>query len=414
MALLIGLPYFAISLLSGPADKWVALKESFVTVSTEHNAVIVLKEVVYKSLNSGFLEKAEEEGKRVKKGQIIASLVTTMDAADEARSKEEVKPEPDQEEELNAQEQTEDEAEAESEKKPADGAKEEKSETPVHKDGIRADALSTFQALNEALKARDTASALKLKRELQYKLNTLEKSENNPGLSVVENERYIGSASAKQGEKFSVICSEPGQLSYYIDEYSGKLHMEQYYDFDYDRLFNEDIVGKNMRKAEFKRSDPVFKVISPTKWHIICELGMDDMESFSTQEKLSVILNGRELKGEVQDEFVINNRALVLIEMREPINFTEDGRRTRVTIVHDKIAAVVIPFEALTSEGREQGVYVKGINGEKVFRPVDIKHSNEEGYVVTSGSYTVKHEDGSFKTVDTVTSMDEVLVKHSK
>lgn len=404
LALLIGLLYFALSALLSPRDKWVGLKESFVSVSTEHNAIVVLKEVVYKSLNSGFLEKPEEEGKKVKKGQIIGSLVTSLDAADEA--KEEVA-------ELGSEEGGTEAEEGEGKEGTGAEQKEEKKK-PLNKEGLKEDANKTFGRLNQALKSRDTALALKLKRELQYKLSTLEKSENSPSSNVIEYERYIGSANAKQGDKFSIISSEPGQLSYHIDEYSGKLHLEQLYDFDYDKLFNGNIAVKNMKNTEFRRSEPVFKIISPSKWHIICELGMDEIESFSNQEKLSIIIEGRELKGEVQDEFVMGDRALVLIEMRDPLNLISEDRRKRVTIIHEKIAAVIIPYAALVSEGRTQGVYVKGINGERVFRPVDIKHTTEEGYVVTSGSYTIKEEDGSLSTIDTVTALDQVLVQETQ
>lgn len=420
LALVLGLLYFSLSWLLSPRDKWASLKESFVSVSTDHSAIIVLKEVVYKSLNSGHLEKPEEEGKKVKKGQIIASLVASMDAADEVSTSEDGQggeAEATKEEEALSEEasQADEEGTEGGEKEKKEGLKKDEAgqDGPANKEGLRQDAILTFQNLNEALKVGDTNKALKLKRELQFKLSTLEKSESNLGLGLIENDRYIGSGAAKQGEKFSVISSESGQLSYYIDEYSGKLHLEQLYDFDYDRLFGRDIVSKNMKNAEFRRSEPVFKVINPSKWHIICELGMDDIESFSNQEKLSVIMEGKELKGEVIDQYVIGSRGLVLIEMRDPLGNLSEKRKTEVTIVHDKIAAVVIPFEALSSEGRQQGVYVRGINGEKVFRPIDIKHTNEEGYVVTSGSYTVKDEDGSLRTIDTVTSLDQVLIQNS-
>lgn len=411
LSLIIGLIYVTLSFILTPRDKWVSLKESFVSVSTQHKALIVFKEVVYKSLNTGFLEKPEEEGKKVKKGQIIGSLVATRDASEESVSmldkKEEEKEDEATEEEEDGLESGEEEGEKLSKE---DEKKKEEVKTPTQTN-IETDARTTFHNLNQAIKDKDTSLALRLKRELQYKLNTLAKSENTGAQAVLENERFIGSATAKEGEKFSVISSESGQLSYFIDEFSGKLHIEQCYDFDYDRLFNTEIPSKNMMNAEFKRSDSVFKIISPSKWHLICELTMEDMEGFSSSEKVTVIIEGKELKGEVLDEFVINNRALVLIEMREPLNLVNETRKTNVTVVHDRIAALVIPFNALSSEDRQQGVYVKGINGEKVFRPIDIKHTNEDGYVVTSGSYTIKDKDGSLKTIDTVTSQDQVLIQ---
>lgn len=419
--ILFSILYLVFSLAFNNKDRWVSLKESFVSVSTEHRAIIITEEVIYKSLNTGFLEKAEEEGKKVKKGQILASLVSTLDFADEIK---EVKGQDEGGiiEEENIQEEAEGEENADEEAQ-ADADKQEKTEDKAeNKDNkeksksnsaIEQDATLTFNKLNQAIKDGETSKVLSLKRELNYKLDTLKKSSESQNNSNIENERFIGSAMAKAADKFSIISNEPGTLSYIIDDYSGKLNYDMRYDYDYEELFNGDIHSKNMKSAEFKRLEPVFKIVSPSKWHLICEVKIDDIENFRNSEKISIRIDGDEIKGEVIDKYIIGNFALAAIEIREPLNLMTSTRRTNVTIVHEKIAAVVVPYDALSSEGSVQGVYVKGINGERVFRPIDIKHSNEDGYVVTSGSFTVKDRDGGIKTVDTVTNGDSVLIRQT-
>lgn len=373
--------YFAIKLITNTPEKWAVLKAGYISVSTQHKAIVIADEIIYSSLNDGYLADAVAEGSRVKKGQVIATLIANENA--------------------NTNET------------------EDKDDTNSNA-GIRIDAKSMekeiqnfYSALNDALRNKDKFSAKIAKRELTYALEYKKKFEEGRDLKEAEfnaQEKYMGANDAKLDQQFSVIASESGTISYMMGELDGKLNYADRYSLDYKNLFSKQHESRNMYSQTIKSGEPGFKIIQSVKWHLMCQTSLEDLESFSLDDNISLQIAGEKLEGKVVDKFLAKDTGVVALQINEASRHMVSARLVDLTIVKDKMAGVLVPQNALVLKDNEKGVFIKGVGSEKVFRPIEILGQSDGGYIVSAGSYTYKDKAGVMHTVDTISSGDSVLI----
>lgn len=384
--------YAIINLNKGP-EKWTGLHSGFVSASTQHKALVVSEEIVFKTLNQGQISNAETEGKRVKKGQVIATLITSENTV------------PSEKDEVTSETIKENENPVTSDEKSAD------------KESIKKDTVKLYQELNDTLKKQNNSKAKNIKRELLYKLDYLQKIDNLNQKSIDNYnvfEKFVGSNLAESNQEFNIIATESGIVSYYIDKFHGKLNFENRYNIDYDNVFSnppipENVLGKNLQKG-----DAALKIVYNLKWHLMCKCSLDDLDTFKQDKVLKLQIGGNTFDGTVVDKFMAKNTGIVVFEINEASDYMINSRLLDVTIVKDEMSGVVIPRNAIFTENEVKGVYIKGVSGEKIFRPIEIIGQNDEGFIVTESSYTLTDEAGTIKTIDTVTSKDSVLLNGSE
>ncbi len=381
--------FFAINKYQQMSEKWVGVESGYISISSKHRGLIIVDEIVYKTLCSGYIENAENEGKRIKRSQNIATFIAKKGVYDDAPT------------------------DQNQEKIEADNI-ENKEDVSIDKNQVKLDADKLYTDLKEHLKNGNNKEAKNIKRELDYTLEHLKKLENDTYVdtsSFNENEKYIGSKEADDEQAFNIISSESGIISYYTDELTGKLNYENRYKLNYQKLFNEPDNFVNNINRKLNKDEKVLKLIYKQKWHLLCESSLEDLDTYKIDDKLTIYGNGEEFDAVIVDKFKSNDIGIICLEIAQVSDKLNQSRIINVTIESDEVAGVLIPPNAIVTENYVKGVYVKGLEQEKIFRPVQILGHEDEYTIVSEGSYTYKDENGNLQTVDTVNRNDKVLVK---
>ncbi len=366
-------------------DKWVEVDSQSISISSNHTAIVVTDDVVYTTLNAGYLENKEEEGKRIKKGQVIGTFVVT--AANN----------PD-----NAGQNLQDDNLLYADT------------VEVDKNKIKLNADKLYEDMKRELKNGNNFEAKKLKRELEYTIEHLNRLNNHTFVQkseFEENKKTIGSSSASPEQKFTIISSDAGILSYYVDNLSGKLRFEDRHRIDYDRLFNTSNIIVNRSGEKIKQNEKVLKIILDKKWYLLCQSTLDDLDRYKIDDKLNLYINNEEFDSVVVDKFMSKNTGIICLEIQKLSEKIAASRLLNVSLVSKEVTGVLIPQESIVRKDGVKGVYVRGIDGEELFRPIQILGTSNDNIVVSENSYIYKDENGELNTVDTVSRKDKVLVK---
>ncbi len=382
-AVVVAVVIFAIIKISEGPEKWVGVHSGFISSNTQHKALVMNDEIIYKALNSGSITNPESEGKRVKKGQIIATFVSSGNAESESSDNSDAN-----EPVINAEK--------------------------VDKTQVKDEITSLYKTLNEALKAGDNAKAKSVKKELIYAIDYLKKinrGENSSNEVYNAFEKLVGSNSAEQGQEFNIIAAESGIISYFIDNLDGKMMFANRYNIDYKKIFEERPYPENVLNNSIFKGDGVLKIIYNLKWHLMCEASMEDLDTFQQDKLLKIQVGAEILEGTVVDKFMAGETGIVAFEINESSDLMTKSRILDVTIIKDEMTGAVIPENSVVTVDGVSGVYVKGVSGEKVFRPIEILGRNKEGLIVSSGSFSYVDDSGEMRTVDTVKNDDSVMIK---
>ncbi len=381
--------FFAINKYQQMGEKWVGVESGYISISSKHRGLIIADEIVYKTLCAGYIENAENEGQRIKRSQNIATFIAkegNYASIDNNTNETDIT---------------------------ADMI-EEKEDVSIDKNQVQLDADKLYADLKAHLKNGNNKEAKNIKRELNYTLEHLKKLENDSYVdtsSFNENEKYIGSKEASDEQAFNIISSESGIVSYYTDELTGKLSYENRYKLNYQKLFNEPHDFVNNINRKLNKDEKLLKLIYKQKWHLLCESSLEDLDTYKIDDKLTIYGNGEEFDAVIVDKFKSKDIGIICLEIAQVSDKLNQSRIINVTIESDEVAGVLIPPNAIVTENYVKGVYVKGLEQEKIFRPVQILGHEDEYTIVSEGSYTYKDENGSLKTVDTVNRNDKVLVK---
>ncbi len=390
LAAIIFIVFFAIKKYQQMGEKWLGVESGYISISSKHRGLIITDEIVYKTLCPGYIENAENEGKRIKRSQNIATFIAKDQIASNAPT------------DTNTNKSTSDNIE-------------EKETVSIDKNQVKLDADKLYASLKESLKKGDNKAAKNIKRELSYTLEHLNKLENDTYIdnsSFNENERYIGSKEATDEQVFNIISSESGVISYYTDELTGKLNYQNRYKLNYQKLFNEPHNFTNNINRNLGQDEKVLKLIYKQKWHLLCESSLEDLDTYKIDDNLTIYGNGEEFDAVIVDKFKSKDIGIICLEIAQVSDSLNQSRIINVTIESDEVAGVLIPPNAIVTENYVKGVYVKGLEQEKIFRPIQILGHEDEYTIVSEGSYTYKDENGALKTVDTVNRNDKVLVKN--
>ncbi len=385
------LVFFAVKKFTQSSERWVGVDSGYISLSSNHKGLIITDEIVYKTLCSGYIVDEKTEGQRIKKSQLIANFISSADASADNT--------------VNNND--------ESSINPENDTNIINNDVSIDKNQVKLDANNLYGDLKTKLKNHDNKEAREIKRNLSYTLEHLKKLENKTIASKSifnENEKYVGSKDAKIEQIFNIISSESGVISYYIDDLAGDLKYEDRYNLNYQKLFNEPHEFVNNIDRTVNKDEKLLRLIYKQKWHLLCESTLEDLDTYKIDGKLSIYNGNEKLDAVIVDKFKSKDIGILCLEISQVSDKLNNSRLINVTIESDKVAGVKIPPNAIVSENYIKGVYIRGLNDERIFRPIQILGQEDEYTIVSEGSYTYRNEDGSVKTVDTVNRNDKVLV----
>ncbi len=369
---------------------WVEIESTSASIRRDVKGLIVTDSLVYKTYNTGVINEPKEEGSTIKNGAYVGTFICTKDASLEEVEVEKV---------------------------------EDISKIKLSKNAVLNLVEEDFERLKTALRDGNKAEAKEIKLDLAYNLEFLDKLSDNSEFEFNNVSdvpiKMIGSTEAKANEEFKLISAESGYISYYVDKYDGIISYDGRYGFKYDEIFGSISDPVTTLGTTLRPNQVAFKIIGKDKWHLLLDMKIEDLDKFSIERKINLDFLDKNVVGIVVDKYKTQSNGILAVEVDVFFGEFFQKRIVDVSVGLNEIVGLKIPVLAVEyDENGNKGVFVSTVDGDEVFRPVEIIDENplkgddeELYYIVTPNVITTVDEAGNSQSIDTVSVGDKVLVR---
>lgn len=379
-----------ISTLKGVSKNTVLPEDYVLYDRLPSKGIVIKKEIVYRSENSGQLNKLINEGDRVPVGVEVANISFLNDNSQHKQELLEIN----QRIEVLAKTGT----------NSIDGDK-----NPEKLDSNN-DAI--IEEIQESVNNDNFLKVHYNKEEIKaYEKYIV--SDNNlldQSLEALKERRDALSKQINSNNK-RYYSNESGIVSYDLDGYEEILLPKDFENYIYDELvFDEKVEPSNDGIIPGK---PMFKIINNYEWYMAIKI--DDKEDVSEYEVGQTMLleleNDIEINGKIINKNITNNNAVLILKMTTYLHNDYNMRFNNVDIVKSKSQGFKIPTSTIFDNAGIKGVYIKEINGIVKFRPVLILGEVGEYTIIDKGNNNGYIElTNQENPVRTVTLYDEIFL----
>lgn len=205
-----------------------------------------------------------------------------------------------------------------------------------------------------------------------------------------------------------------GIVSFLVDGYEELLSPERLPLLDMEKLAEETIQGRSMKTGTARESVPVMKIIDNTRWYVYVHTDLRNIGRFHRGSRVQVQFKDETVEAIVADTGDEIGACHALLEIDDQAKAMEGNRQSRLNIINQNIEGLLVPVDALVKQGDREGVLVKDLNGNAVFKPVEIKGKNEAWAVVSDRLFYLEDDQGNMEAVDTIKLYDEILADISE
>lgn len=173
---------------------------------------------------------------------------------------------------------------------------------------------------------------------------------------------------------------------------------------------------ESARVSSKQEGDPLYKIISGDTWYMALCIDSQYMDRYSMGSRIEVSFGNAVVDAVITRMTQYEDRWVVIVRTNR---YYEDAARLRycdVTIITEDNTGLLIPTTARAMQEQEdgtmlEGVYVKTIRGDYVFRRIRVLAEDEESgeTLVEADSFYEKDESGESVLVSTIGVYDEVL-----
>ncbi|MBO4880458.1 MAG: hypothetical protein J5555_02095 [Firmicutes bacterium] len=173
---------------------------------------------------------------------------------------------------------------------------------------------------------------------------------------------------------------------------------------------------ESVRTSDKQEGDPLYKIITSDIWYLALKIDSQYMDRYSIGSRIEVSFDNATVDASVTRITQYENAWVVLASTNR---YYEDSAKLRfcdVTIITEDHTGLLIPTTARAMQEQEdgsmtEGVYVKNIRGDYVFRRISVLAEDEESgeTLVAADTFYEKDEEGETVQVSTIGVYDEVL-----
>ncbi|OJV64762.1 MAG: hypothetical protein BGO41_14290 [Clostridiales bacterium 38-18] len=230
-----------------------------------------------------------------------------------------------------------------------------------------------------------------LKQQLIQKLDRLEKLQTeNKFLSnrtASYAEKTIGEGNLLEGQKQAIYAPASGILTYKTDGYEDFLTIDNLYNINYDEISSLVLNETSLVHASVKPKDKLFKIVDNVNYFIAAIVSNEEIETYKNVQKITVVIDGKTLEGEVYDVFTNDKNAVAVIQLREGFEGFFTRRVINCSIVRENYRGLKIEMDSIVNIDGQIGVYVVDKERKLVFTPVKILGYDDEAAIVYNEQY---------------------------
>lgn len=225
-----------------------------------------------------------------------------------------------------------------------------------------------------------------LKRDLILKLERLDKLQNEnkflSNRSASYSEKTIGEGVLLEGQKLAIYAPASGIITYKIDGYEDFLTIDNLYNINYDEISALALEESSLVKQTVKPNDKLFKIVDNANYFITAVITNEEVDTYKNIQSISVVIEGKTLKGDVYDVFVNNKDAVVVIQLRDRFDSYFSKRLVECNIIRENYKGLKIHTDSTINVDGQIGVYVVNDERKLTFVPVKILGYDDDFAIV--------------------------------
>ncbi len=352
-----------------------------IAIESQHRALVMRNEAGVSSYNSGVFSPAVVDGERVAKGQIVGQLKIEDVAADQFET-------------VASQ------------------------SAIIDQTALENDVETRYNDLILALRNDDYILAKSIKNDLDMKLDRLSKlvaaSGDSAYQDVVLAANQVGSEEAEVGQVIDIPAGSAGIVSYYYDAYESVINYPNRYKIDYLTLFDETITPTNQNVSTVQANGDIFKIVSNLTWYLACRVDLEADADFVEGVNVLVSVNGKQVKGVVEDVFQAAEDGIIIIRMLQYVDGIHRMRSVDVNLRRDEVRGIKVPLSAVVTRANQIGVLSVDLSGVLSFKPIKQLAAGDGFIVVQEGSFQAEAENGESVTRYSINHGDKIALDAAK
>lgn len=262
------------------------------------------------------------------------------------------------------------------------------------------------ERLTVATKSAKTSEIQKLElaiKKLKAKKRYISAADDSARQEIVEENLPLGGYGITPKE---YVSQSKGIVSYYIDGYESEFTPENMSLLTKKKVENLKFDIQNVKRNTTTEGEPVYKIIDNNEWYTIFWVKPEDIVKYQKGKTAYLNLPLGQVKGTIKDIVDDQGEWMVIMSFNRYYKEFAQIRKADAQVVTADYKGLTIPNESITTKNKQPGVYVKDVNNEYVFKPVQIITSDGEYSLVEVSCF---YTDGGTKRVETVNVYDEIL-----
>lgn len=266
-------------------------------------------------------------------------------------------------------------------------------------------------ALLEARSRKDFLQVKDLKQDLDLKLDKLEMLESMDSVSGSGFEQaFVGGGVLAEGQSITLYSLKAGIVTFSSDGMESVLTLENIYKLDYDSVLQESINVKSLTTDYVSNGKPVYKIVDNSVWMLVALIDKDEIGLYDEGKYVKVRIGNESVTGVVSKVFETGEKGALVLKMTEQVTDFHKNRVVETTIIRENYQGLKIPSTSLVTVNGQQGVYIVGVDGKAMFKPVQVIGYDAEFAIVKNG-YVEVVKDDSTERVRSIDINDDVLIK---
>ncbi|MCQ2552464.1 MAG: hypothetical protein MJ148_03845 [Clostridia bacterium] len=188
------------------------------------------------------------------------------------------------------------------------------------------------------------------------------------------------------GNKYSMACPNTGYVSYYLDGYEnyftpdniGTLEIDEYVNAELDEPYNSV-------RTDVSAGEAIYKLITSNTWYLLLVVPEDRLPEYTIGSSVTIdVAENKSIKASV-DRFLGDGATRIVVCSTK--DYYEDFakiRKANVHVITRKQEGYFVPATAIEQKDDIQGVYVLGVDGEYVFKKVDVLDASGDLVLISS------------------------------
>lgn len=225
-------------------------------------------------------------------------------------------------------------------------------------------------------------------------------------LSKVATNRGINIKNSDTGVTDSYIADTSGVVSYELDGYEAELNQYTISLLQKDKLDEMPLDSLNVFNGACTVGEPICKVVNDREWYGVIWIGPNGLGKYQEGGKVTLTMKkGDQFKGKVERIYERDdNSYLVIMKFSSYYKDIATLRKAKAKITTSDETGLIVKNSFITQEDGQIGVYVLDVAGKMTFTPINVKTTDGEYSLVSSGSFT----DADGEMISTLEVYDQI------